>query len=160
MRTPEQTARRTAREAGFTLVEAMMALVILVFGLIAVSNLMIVAMNSSLTANQVTSSASLCSQQMDALKATPFDTLTAGCAGTSCGGIASDVNNYNVTQKVQGVGIFKIRWQVTPITGQAQLYFVQVRCQAIGSLLASRTVTDLTTFRSCTDSSIGCPAAP
>lgn len=159
MKTQEQTARRRGREAGFTLIEAMMAIVILVFGLIAVTNLMIVAMNSNLTANQVTSSASLCSQQMDELKATPFDMLTGGCGGT-CGGIAADVANFNVTQTVQGVGTFKIRWQVTPVTGTAQLYFVQVRCQALGSLMASRTVTDLTTFRSCTDSSIGCPEAP
>jgi len=155
----EQTARRTAREAGFTLIEAMMAIVILVFGLIAVTNLMVVAMNSNLTANQLTSSASLCSQQMDALKATPFDMLTGACGGT-CGGVASDVANFNVTQSVQGVGTIKIRWQVTPVTGTAQLYFVQVRCQALGGLMASRTVTDLTTFRSCTDAAIGCPAAP
>jgi pilin/secretion family protein with methylation motif len=159
MKAQKQTARRRGREAGFTLIEAMMAIVILVFGLIAVTNLMVVAMNSNLTGSQVTASASLCSQQMDALKATPFDMLTAGCGGT-CGGIATDVANYNVTQTLQGVGTFKIRWQVTPVTGTAQLYFVQVRCQALGSLMASRTVTDLTTFRACTDASIGCPAAP
>jgi Tfp pilus assembly protein PilV len=163
--TAEETARRGGSQAGFTLVEALTAIVILVFGLIAVTNLMIVSMNSNLTASQATASASLCSQQMDALKATPFNTLVGGCAGT-CGDIAADVTNYNTTQLVQGVGSFKIRWQITPVTGQAQLYFVQARCQAIGGLMGSRTVTDLTSFRSCTDTNpdvpvaLRCPAAP
>jgi hypothetical protein len=151
--------RARGSEAGFTLVEALTAIVILVFGLIAVTNLMIVAINSNLTASQATASATLCAQQMDLLKATPFNTLTNPC-GSGCGGIASDVTNYNVTTLVSGVGTFKVRWQVTPVVGQAQLYFLQARCQAIGGLMASRTVTDLTTFRSCTDTTIGCPAAP
>ena len=102
---------------------------------------------------------------LDALKATPFKMLTDPCTA-GCGGIASDVTNFNVTQQVPGVGRFKIRWQITPVTGQAQLYFLQARCQAVGGLMASRTVTDLTTFRSCTDASVspaapnGCPTAP
>jgi len=159
MTTRPTDVRPRGSEAGFTLVEALTAIVILVFGLIAVTNLMIVAMNSNLTASQATASASLCAQQMDALKATPFNTLTGGCAG-GCGGIAADVSNFNATQQVSGVGTFKIRWQVTPVTGQSQLYFIQARCQAVGGLMASRTVTDLTTFRSCTDTGLGCPTAP
>src|SRR5204863_2278147 len=39
-------------EAGFTLVEALVAIVILVFGLIAVTNLMLVAASSNSVANQ------------------------------------------------------------------------------------------------------------
>ena len=161
MTTRPRDARPRGSQAGFTLIEALTAIVILVFGLIAVTNLMIVGMNSNLTASQATASASLCAQQMDALKATPFNTLTGPCFG-GCGGIASDVANYNATQTVSGVGTIKIRWQITPVVGQSQLYFIQARCQAIGGLMATRTVTDLTTFRSCTDTSatVSCPAAP
>jgi pilin/secretion family protein with methylation motif len=154
-----QEARHNGREAGFTLMEALMAIVILVFGLIAVTNLMIVGATSNLTASQVSASASLCSQQMDTLKAIPFDTLTGPC-GATCGGLATDVAGYFSTQVVDGVGRFKVRWQITPVAGQAQLYFIQARCQVAGGLMASRTVTDLTSFRACTDASLNCPVAP
>jgi Tfp pilus assembly protein PilV len=41
-----------AEEAGFTLVEALFAMVILIFGLLAVTNLLIVGASSNSVANQ------------------------------------------------------------------------------------------------------------
>jgi type II secretory pathway pseudopilin PulG len=164
-------ACRRSSQSGFTLVEAMMAIIILVFGLIAVTNLMVVAANSNTTASQLTASSALCAQQMDSLKAVPFDTLTTNCTSFApCGDLLTDNTNCpsftpsNATnpncysnQTVPGVGSFHMRWRVAPITGIANVYVVQLRCQAVSGLMASRTRTDLTAFRSCTDLGLSCP---
>ena len=52
-----RVARRT--EAGFTLIEALVAIIILSFGLIAVTNLMLVAASSNTVANQGTAAAAI-----------------------------------------------------------------------------------------------------
>ncbi len=61
-------------QAGFTLVEALIAMVILSFGLIAVTNLMLVASTSNTVANQSTAATSIASQRMEQLKALGFAT--------------------------------------------------------------------------------------
>jgi hypothetical protein len=160
-------ARRRDSQTGFTLVEAMMAIIILVFGLIAVTNLMVVAANSNTTASQLTASSALCAQQMDALKAVPFDTLTTSCTSFApCGDLLTDGTNCTfapaspncyANQTVPGVGTFHMRWRVAPVSGIANVYVVQLRCQAISGLMATRTRTDLTAFRACTDVGLNCP---
>ena len=60
-------------EAGFTLVEALVAIVVLIFGLMAVTNLMLVAASSNSVANQGTAAVTSATRAMDMLKATTFD---------------------------------------------------------------------------------------
>src|SRR5262249_53016841 len=67
--------------SGFTLVEALVAIVILVFGLIAIANLMIVASSSNSVARQATGAATIASLQLEQLKALPFNN-----AGLATGG--------------------------------------------------------------------------
>ena len=63
-------ARRT--DSGFTLVEALIAIVILVFGLMAVTNLFLVAGNSNQVANQSTAAAALAARRLESLKTISF----------------------------------------------------------------------------------------
>jgi len=65
-------------EAGFTLVETLIAIVVLIFGLIAVSNLFAVAGSQNTAANHATAAASLASEVMDRLRAVPFSALREG----------------------------------------------------------------------------------
>ncbi len=62
-------------EAGFTLVEALVAIVVLVFGLMAVTNLLLVAASSNTVANQGTAAVTTATQVLDFLKNTTFNTL-------------------------------------------------------------------------------------
>ncbi len=138
-------------DSGFTLVEALVAIVILVFGLIAVTNLMLVAASSNSVANQSTAAATIASQKLEQLKAQPFTSLAAG------GGVASDVTGFYQDDDVPGVGRIHTRWAIVAIAGDAQVYFVQVRSEGTGALSVSRSRAEFTTFRSCTNVALGCP---
>ena len=111
-------------EAGFTLVEALVAIVVLIFGLMAVTNLLLVAASSNTVANQGTAAVTAATQVMDFLKVTTFDTLDTGPVGTpfdaSDGG--SDCNDPallpaegHCTTVTQGVGTVHVHWYITPM---------------------------------------------
>jgi type II secretory pathway pseudopilin PulG len=145
-------ARQSAgSQAGFTLVEALVAIVILVFGLIAVTNLMLVAASSNSVANQSTAAATIAAQRLEELKAEPFDSLAAG------GDLDSDVGGFNQDDDVPGVGRIHTRWAVVAIAGDNQVYFVAVRSEGTGALSVRRSRAEFTTFRSCTNIALGCP---
>jgi len=139
-------------EAGFTLVESLAAIVILVFGLIGITNLMIVAASSNAAANQGTAAAAVAAQRLEELKAAPFGSVAAG------GDVASDVSGFNRDDSIPGVGVIHTRWALSAIAGNNQLVFVQVRSEATGALAPGRTRAEFTTFRSCTSVALGCPA--
>jgi type II secretory pathway pseudopilin PulG len=147
-------------EAGFTLVEAMIAIVVLSTGLIAIANLMAVAMASNSIANQSTAAATVASQQLETLKGTQFTTLAAG------GNLAADVAGYASDTTVYGVGNIHTRWTIAAVANPeavGEVLFITVRSEAasVGGGLPvvspSRTRAEFTTFRTCTDTSIGCP---
>ncbi|HLQ21746.1 MAG TPA: type II secretion system protein [Gemmatimonadales bacterium] len=143
--------KNRSSEAGFTLVEALVAIVILVFGLIAVTNLMLVAASSNSVANQATAAATVAAQRLELLKAQPFTSLAVG------GDLDSDVTNFNQDDDVAGVGRIHTRWTVVSISGDAQVYFVAVRSEGTGALSVGRSRAEFTTFRSCTNVALGCP---
>lgn len=135
-------------QAGFTLMEALIAMMILIFGIIAVANLMIVAASSNTVANQSTAAATSASQQLERLKATPYNTLATG------GGVDSDVSGFNRDDDFPGVGRIHTRWEVVA-TGDPLVRFVRVRSEGTGALSVRRSRAEFTTFRTCT--SAVCP---
>ncbi len=168
-RTSPAAAAR-APQAGFTLIEALAAIVILVFGLMGITNLLLVAANSNTAANAGTAAATVASQVLENLKAVPYTALNAGgdvsadtggggpCFGTGAVLFGSPGTNNNCDAAIQGVGTIHARWAVTGIAGNNQVRFVQVRAEATGVLGAARTRAEFTTFRSCTSTTLGCPA--
>jgi type II secretory pathway pseudopilin PulG len=140
------------QESGFTLVEALIAIVILVFGLIAIANLMIVAASSNSVANQATGAATIASLQLERLKALPFN-----AAGMAAGGdVLSDVTGFNRDDDLPGVGRIHTRWQIVG-TGDPEVLFIRVRSEGTGALSVSRSRAEFTTFRTCTNTALGCP---
>jgi type II secretory pathway pseudopilin PulG len=145
--------RRPARrgEAGFTLVEALTAIVILSFGLMAVTNLMVVAASSNSVANQSTAAADMAARALESLKVRPWnDALLA-----PGGGLGSCVNNYCEVTDIPGVGRVETRWQIESV--DAQTRFIRVRAEGRGVLSGPRSRAEFTTFRSCTTPQNGCP---
>jgi type IV pilus assembly protein PilV len=157
--------KRGARdgEAGFTLVEALVAIVVLAFGLIAVTNLMVVAASSNSVANQSTAATTSASERMETLRNLPFATL-AGMAGS--GSLTSNIGStgpcattlptasFNCTEDLPGVGVIQTRWAISipPAGGTARLVLIQVRSEGTGVLARARSRAEFMTFRSCTDS--------
>jgi type II secretory pathway pseudopilin PulG len=172
------TKPRAARgEAGFTLVEALSAIVILAFGLMAVANLMAVAATSNSVANQSTAATTLATQQMERLKAIPFTdpgTNNLNAALTPGGDLDSDQAGYFLDPanplpddppvNVQGVGTISVRWQIAgvpdAVDGVTRLLFITVRAQGTGALSGARSRAEFTVFRHCGDSDpagLNCP---
>ena len=139
----------TGPEAGFTLVEALIAIVILIFGLMAITNLMLVAASSNTVANQATAAATTATEQMEILKAMPFANLVAG------GSVTADVSGFTRDSSLPGVGVIHTRWQITSPDGQTR--FIRVRSEGLSRLIATRSRAELTTFRTCTAVQRGCP---
>ncbi|HET9317068.1 MAG TPA: prepilin-type N-terminal cleavage/methylation domain-containing protein [Vicinamibacteria bacterium] len=136
-------------EAGFTLIETLVAIVVLVFGLIAVTNLLLVGATNNSVANHGTAATSVATQRMELLKAEPFRDLTAG------GDLNSDVTDFSENVNVEGVGVINVRWQIT--APEPQLRFIAVQAEGTGPMVRTRSRINLTTFRSCTADTAGCP---
>ena len=148
---------RSSSEAGFTIIEALIAMVILVFGLVAITNLLIVGASSNSAANLSTSATARASEQLELLKATPFTSLTVG------GDVTADATGYfrddttdPLAPNVPLVPI-KTRWQISAVSGDNQTRFIHVVSEPMGGFLRSRARADFTTFRSCTNTLGGCP---
>jgi Tfp pilus assembly protein PilV len=151
-------------ESGFTLVEALVAIVVLIFGLIAVSNLLIVAGASNAIANQSTAATTQASQVMERLKLISFQNLVIGGNLTTTAAPTCNDDNvdcvgtgaYSASRTVDGVGQINTYWQITA-GPSAQSLSIRVVSQGTSPLARERSRADFTTFRSCTSTEIGCP---
>jgi prepilin-type N-terminal cleavage/methylation domain-containing protein len=143
------TAPRTS-ESGFTLVEALVAMVVLAVGITAVANLMLVGASSNSVGNATTASAALASRELERLKAIQFNALPVG------GDLEADAVGFFRVDEVPGVGRIRTRWTVQA-TLTPTVYFISVRSEGEGAMTRGRSRTQYTVFRSCTSTTIGCP---
>jgi prepilin-type N-terminal cleavage/methylation domain-containing protein len=158
-----------SRENGFTLVETLVAIVVLVFGLMAVTNLMLVAATSNTVANQASAATASASQVMDLLRSTPWANTTVGgnlTADTTspspdCRALQNPINAYNCDDIIPGVGTVKTRWQITAAVGTVRMLQITVRSEGQGALAGARSRANFTTYKTCTQSATGsCGLAP
>ncbi len=153
-------------EAGFTLVEALVAIVVLIFGLMAVTNLMLVAASSNSVANQGTAAVAAAIRAMDLVKATTFSQLTVGGdpfditdadTAKDCSDPGLVVGDWHCNDSVPGVGYIHTHWWITA-TDDPRLLHVRAQSEGTGALSAARSRAEFTTFRACTNSDTGgCP---
>jgi type II secretory pathway pseudopilin PulG len=164
-RNPVQGSRAAQRgEAGFTLVEALVAIIVLVFGLMAVTNLMLVAASSNTVANQGTAAVTSATRVMDLIKTTsmasagaitmpiggdPFDPTDAATA-KECSDTTLQVNEWHCLDTVPGVGVVHTHWWITATT-DPRLLHIRVQSEGTGALAAARSRANFTTFRACTN---------
>ena len=176
----ETAAPRASSESGFTLIEALIAIVVLVVGIVAIVNLFIVASTSNAIGNHSSAATSQASETLERLKAIPFTDITAvidpitniggdldtdtgssipNCVETPTTPPASYCvipGNYNLTRNIPGVGQIKTRWQIVrPGAGGPDTLFIVVRSESTAKLAGTRSRSEYTTFRTCTVA--GCP---
>lgn len=163
---PAGTREGRGSEAGFTLIEALTAIVVLAIGLVGVANLFVVAGSSNMVANQATAAASEATEVLERLKAIPFDQIQpGGDLDNNTGGIPNCdastqdcvvAGNFNGFREVDGVARIQSRWLVRrPGAGGPDTFFIVVRSEAQTALGFMRTRAEYTTFRTCTAD--GCP---
>lgn len=111
---------------GFSLVEVMIAIVILTVGLLSLAQMMVVATNANALAGRMTASAALAKQQLELLKAAPFYTNPANPSIGAMnpllaegGDLDSNVNGYFQLYNADGEpvdpgdgSLFVVRWQI------------------------------------------------
>lgn len=165
-------------ESGFTLVEALVAIIVLVFGLIAVTNLLLVAAASNTVANQGSVATMASSERIDLFRTVPFTTLSANLGGnindttpptvsciTAGGGAPPMPPVWSCFNDIPGVGRINTRWQVSAVAGTGRMLYIQVRSEGTGALAQARSRADFSVVRACTDSSTptgpatACPAS-
>ena len=149
LQTPNPAPRTS--EAGFTLIEALVAMVVLAVGITAVANLMLVGASSNSVGNAATASSALASRELERLKAIEFNILPVG------GDLESDVVGFFRDDDLPGVGRIHTRWTVEAIAGAANIRFITVRSQGTGAMTGARSRAQFTVFRSCSSTTIGCP---
>jgi prepilin-type N-terminal cleavage/methylation domain-containing protein len=136
-------------QAGFTLIESLVAIIVLSFGLMAITNLLLVAATSNTVANQGNLN----------MGGTPFN---ATDGGKDCDDPTLVVTDWHCSSSIAGVGIIHTHWYLTAMPDLRILY-IRVQSEGVGALAASRSRAEFTTFRSCTNSDPtvgGCPPVP
>jgi type II secretory pathway pseudopilin PulG len=144
--------RRTRTEAGFTIVEVLIAIVVLVFGLIAVTNLFIVAGSSNTVANQATAATDVAAGIVEGFKNQSWNTLTPVTMAA--------VGSPQRTDSIVGVGTINSYWSITDVNdvgSTVRVKFIRVRSEGASRLSRGRSRAELTTYRTCTTPALGCP---
>jgi Tfp pilus assembly protein PilV len=83
-----ESSQSGGREAGFSLVEAIIAVLVFIVGIAAVSNLFILSITANSTANNASATATLASEVLDRLREAPIYTAS----GTHSALVATDRN--------------------------------------------------------------------
>jgi Tfp pilus assembly protein PilV len=101
--------RRRNSEAGASLVEVLVAMLVTVVGTLSVATLMAYGTSLQVTSRDTTTAAAVARQQMERLRMLPPMSPSRAIGGS----LTANVNNY--TAEVDTThGRFRVRWQVTP----------------------------------------------
>jgi prepilin-type N-terminal cleavage/methylation domain-containing protein len=147
---------RPGAESGFSLIEVMIAIIVLVFGIVAVANLMVVAAASNATANHGTGAAAVAAEEMENLKALRLDLVPVTDPGGA--GACPPQGAVNTLPLVTGPGrpVFTVTRCIAPAgppgtNGLPVSRFMRVSAFASSSMFPARTRAEYTTFRTTND---------
>jgi prepilin-type N-terminal cleavage/methylation domain-containing protein len=170
MNRTDRTDKGSRSEAGFTLIEALIAIVILAFGLISVTNLFVVAASSNQIGNYTTATATEASEVLERLKSIDFCSLAPGGDLANDAGTANPAPvppaqpdvfvggalTYHMYRDVKGIGSVRTRWLIVdPAAAQTPTRFIVVQSEIDGPFGGQASRAQFSTFRTCTGN--GCP---
>ena len=129
------------KESGFTLIEVLIAIVILSVGLLSLAQMMVFATRSNALAGRMTSSAALAREQLERLKAAPFyvnpavrtrnPVLLDGGDVDAGGGNYVQFYDADGQRVASGNGLYEVRWEITSVVAPGlplEMLEIRVRC--------------------------------
>jgi Tfp pilus assembly protein PilV len=103
-RVPGAKQRRLSRDAGFSFIDTMLALVILTVGVLALADLQIISSSGNKSSQGLTTAASLGEAKLETIKSTPYANVVAepptpvtGADGTTYTRVVTVTNNSPMT---------------------------------------------------------------
>jgi len=129
-------------EGGFTLIEVLVAIVILSVGLLSLAQMMVLATSSNTLSGRMTSSSALAKEQLERLKAAPFYTDPRAQARNPmlADGGKIDVAEPGYVQYYDSDGIptvdragalYEVRWEIETFPSPLPLAMVQIRVRCL-----------------------------
>ena len=135
------STKSNSRERGFSLIEVMVAIVILTVGLLSLAQMMVLSTNANTLSGRMTSCSALAKEQLERLKAAPFYTAPATRTRnpilTAGGDVNATIAGYSQfydsdgLPSAAGTGLFEVRWQVTDIASPLPLEMVQIQMRCL-----------------------------
>lgn len=132
---------RNADQKGFSLIEVMVAIVILTVGLLSLAQMMVVATNANALSGRMTASAALAKEQLELLKAVPFyedfESRTINGRLTPGGKIDQNDDGYFQYYDLDGQptdaanALYLVRWNIERVENAAlpmEMLRITVRC--------------------------------
>jgi prepilin-type N-terminal cleavage/methylation domain-containing protein len=130
--------RETARSsAGFTLIEVLVALVLIGIGVLAAAPMFVYAMQGNAVAADFGSVGAIAVERMELLRSQDYSTLAPG------GSLTSSVSGYSDTSNPDYV----VRWQIADNAVPSGTRSVTVRAIAVRRVVGARKEITLTTLR-------------
>ena len=124
-------------DAGFTLVETVVAAGVLAVGLVSLSQLVVIATHVTMAAGTLTTSAVMAQQKMEQLRAIDWDALALSPPGALDEDIPGYVEYLDADGRVRGdpdptvVALFVRRWAIAAVSDHARVIQVVVRRQRL-----------------------------
>ncbi len=128
-------------ESGFTLIEVMVAVIILTVGLLSLAQMMVLATNSNALSGRMTSASALAREQMERLKATPFYSdpiMKTRNPALEDGGDLDAPGGGGYAQlydaqgnPVGGGGQYEVRWEIETLATALPLEMVEIRVRCV-----------------------------
>ncbi len=162
MRTRTIEVNRTNDKRGFSLIEVMIAIIILMVGLLSLAQMMVLSTKANALSGRMTSCSALAKERLERLKAAPFytapQTRTRNPFLIAGGDLNATVANYVQFYDQDGLpstvanALFEVRWQIEDVASPLPLEMVRIRMRCLpaagpGDQFAIIGVARFTTFR-------------
>ncbi len=135
------TAKRASNEDGFSLIEVLIAIVILTVGLLSLAQMMVLATNANTLSGRMTSCSAVAKERLERLKAVPFYSNPAGRVRNALlvagGDVNATVNGFSQLYDSDGLpapggnALFEVRWRIQDIVTPLQLQMIQIQMRCL-----------------------------
>ena len=137
--TMNRTTKRTSSENGFSLIEVLIAIVILTIGLLSLAQMMVLSTNANTLSGRMTSCSGVAKERLERLKAVPFYANPAARLRNPLLVAGGDVNvtvaGFSQFYDSDGLpvaanALFEVRWQIRDVVSPhpMEMLQIQMRC--------------------------------